>query len=92
MSLETGFIACAVANATVSLHSIVIFNASAEVVQVGAELSTTVIVCLKGSLVLPQASVAVHVLTIKSFPSQAVGEMQTPENYIVPDEDVSFLP
>ena len=43
-------------------------------------------------LVLPHASLAVQVLTIKSLPSQAVGEIQTPENSNVPDAAVSFLP
>ena len=44
--MATGFIACAAIKAAASLHSIVIFKASAEVVQIGAELSTTVIICL----------------------------------------------
>ena len=41
---------------------------------------------------LPQASVAVHDLIIKVLPSQAVGEIHTPENSNVPDAGVSFLP
>ena len=62
LSIAIGNANCAAAKAAESLHSIIVSNEPAAVVQLGAVLSNTVIVCLNGVLVFPQASVTVQVL------------------------------
>ena len=62
LSVAVGNCACAAAIAELLLHSSVVFNAVALVVHVGAVLSVIVITCVNTVLVLPQSSVAVHVL------------------------------
>ena len=61
-SFATGNSAWAVAKAVVSLHSTVVSKTPGLVIQTGAVVSWTVMICVNVSETLPQASVTVHVL------------------------------